>query len=125
MQPQRTPQQPGPHPRRASPTIAVVFTRREAYAASCALVRAVYEHAGSLEGELEGGMVGGLHTVDAQSTTRRLAPLLDALEQLGWPHAHEWPGCEFTLSEGEEDVSPWGGLSMRAQERIDREAGNS
>lgn len=94
------------------PQIAVLLDRKQAYAASVALVDTARQELDVLAGYLgdDAGNVedGGARSVDAQGASRRLARTLGALEQIGWPHAHAWPDCDHVMREGEGSRTPWG-----------------
>lgn len=96
----------------ADPTIAVVLTRRQAYEASCALVRVIRDDTEDLFRLTQSVDEGGVESRDAMSTARRLSRTLSAIDVIGWPHDHAWEGCWWTVTERERGgAGPWGELA--------------
>jgi hypothetical protein len=96
--------------------IAVLLTQEQAYCASVALVDEVRKQISYLTGDeyrpgdIDEAHVGGMSSVDAQSTCRSLSRALCALEAVGWPHAHMRPEYMHNLTEREASgVGPWAG----------------
>jgi hypothetical protein len=95
--------------RQSVPEIAVLLDRRRAYTVACALVEEIRRQVEYLSGDLDEARMGGGSSIDAQCTARALAHALDAIEEIGWPHAHYRAGFEHTMTEREAGgVGPWG-----------------
>jgi hypothetical protein len=61
--------------------------------------------------------------MDAQSVARRLRDLLDAIDQVGWPHHHDWPGREDLEDViAAQDFGPWARRCWRSRTKTGRRA---
>jgi hypothetical protein len=105
------------------PQIAVLLDREQAYQASCTITTALYGECQSLMEHVDHAPTGGVESVDAQATGIRLRRMLAALDAIGWPHHHAWPGCQFTMPLDEQDRSPWGGNTALYQRPREQEQG--
>jgi hypothetical protein len=100
-------------PERQEPEqIAVLMTQEQAYCASVALVDEVQKQIETLAfdgvNDLDEVHCNRIRSIDAQSNGRSLMRALNALEAIGWPHAHMREEFMHNLTEREASgVGPW------------------